>query len=53
MPPARFALLILAVIAAGGVTVLVLSALPPTAALWLIPILMVAAIALRSLGWRR
>lgn len=53
MPPSRLALILLAVLVLAAATVLLLIALPPDIRTWLIPILMIAAIALRAArGWR-
>ena len=54
MPPARFvALLVIAAMLLGGVTVTLIWALPPDMRIWVIPILLVAALAVRAFGWRR
>lgn len=51
MSLAQLALVLVAVILLAGVTVLAMIALPPQVRLWLIPILLIAAVALRL--WRR
>lgn len=53
MPPSRLALILLAVLVLAAATVLLLIALPPDIRIWLIPILMIAAIALRAARGRR
>ncbi len=53
MPPTRFILILLAVLVMGAVTVLLMIALPPDVHISLIPILMIAAIALRVALGRR
>lgn len=50
---ARLALIPLAVLALGAATVLLLMALPADIRPWLIPILMVAALAWRAFGRKR
>jgi hypothetical protein len=52
MPPARLAAILALAVLLAGATVLLLIALPADQRPWLIPILLVAAIALR-VGWRR
>lgn len=51
MSLAQLALILVTVILLAGVTVLVMIALPPQVRLWLIPVLLIAAVALRL--WRR
>jgi len=48
--PARLALIVLAVLVLGAATVLLMMALPADLRPWLIPILMVAALAWRAFG---
>lgn len=50
MSPARLALIVLAVLVLGAATVLLMMALPADVRPWLIPILMVAALAWRAFG---
>ncbi|WP_413875501.1 hypothetical protein [Albidovulum sp.] len=50
LTPARFALIVLAVLVLGAATVFLLMALPADLRPWLIPVLMVAALAWRALG---
>jgi hypothetical protein len=52
MPLSRLLLILFAVLVLGGVTVLLLIALPSDLRPWLIPILLIAAIALR-ISWPR
>ncbi|WP_413850453.1 hypothetical protein [Albidovulum sp.] len=47
------ALIVLAAVLLGAVTVLLMIALPPDLRPWLIPILMVAALSWRAFGGRR
>ncbi len=50
MPPARFVLLLLAVLLFAAVTVLMLMALPSQLRPWLVPVLLIAAVGVRALG---
>ena len=52
MQHARFGLLLLAVVLLAAATVIGIAAMPAQARLWLIPLLMLAAVAVRALGWR-
>jgi cytochrome c-type biogenesis protein CcmE len=53
VPPARLALILLAVIVLGAATVLLMTALPADLRPWLVPVLLIAALAGRTMGKSR